>query len=122
MTLQETEGDLTEDFIEETYNSKLLGAQGKHYFGYYKYRLRICYDEIMAKAAKEILRGVCRAEEGLPKQLAFNLFREATGVDDDERFVDLLYDLENDFYIKFDGENIRFQSKVLRDWWRLYHV
>ena len=26
----------------------------------------------------------------------------------------------NDFYIKVDGENIRFQSKVLRDWWRLY--
>ncbi len=122
MTLQEGDVEITGEMIEEIYSSKLLGAQGKNYFEHYKDRLRIYYGESMAKAAKEILRKVCLADQGLPKQLAFNLFRETTGMVDEERFTDLLYDLENDFYITFDGEQIRFQSKVLRDWWRLYNV
>lgn len=122
MTLQEAGSDLTEAMIEEIYNSKLLGAQGKGYFEHYKDRLKIYYGELMTKAAKEILREICLTDEGLPKQLAFHLFREATGIVDEERFTDLLYDLENDFYITFDGESIRFQSKILRDWWRLYNV
>ena len=120
MTLRESEGDLTEEIIEEVYSSKLLGADGKGYFEYYRSRLEGHYGEMMAKAAEEILREVCIADEGLPKQLAFDLFREATGMDDERRFTDLIFELENDFYIKVDGENIRFQSKVLRDWWRLY--
>jgi AAA+ ATPase superfamily predicted ATPase len=122
MTLREAGGDLTENGIDEVYNSKLLGAQGKGYFDHYKDRLRIYYDGLMAKAAKEILREACLADEGVPKQFAFQLFIDATNLDDEERFMDLLYDLENDFYITFDAAIIRFQSKVLRDWWRLYHV
>ncbi len=120
MTLQEAEGDLTEEMVEEVYSSKLLGADGKDYFEYYRSRLKGHYGGMMAKAAEEILREACIADEELPKQLAFDLFREATGMDDERRFTDLIFDLENDFYIKVDGENIRFQSKVLRDWWRLY--
>ena len=118
MTLRESKGDLTEEMIEEVYSSKLLGADGKGYFEYYRSRLKGHYGG--AKAAEEILREACIADEGLSKQLAFDLFREATGMDDERRFMDLIFDLENDFYIKVDGENIRFQSKVLRDWWRLY--
>jgi len=120
MTLRESQDDLTEEMIEEVYSSKLLGADGKGYFEYYRSRLKGHYGGMMAKAAEEILREACIADEELPKQLAFNLFREATGMDDEGRFMDLIFDLENDFYIKVDGENIRFQSKVLRDWWRLY--
>jgi len=120
MTLRESEGDLTEEIIEEVYSSKLLGADGKGYFEYYRSRLEGHYGGMMAKAAEEILREACIADGGLPKQLAFDLFREATGMDDERRFTDLIFELENDFYIKVDGENIRFQSKVLRDWWRLY--
>jgi AAA+ ATPase superfamily predicted ATPase len=122
MILQEAESYLTERRIEEIYSSKLLGAQGRGYFEYYKDRLKIYYGEPLARAAEEILGKCCLADQGLPKQLAFNLFRETTGIVAEERFVDLLYDLENDFYITFDGEMIKFQSKVLRDWWRLYNV
>ena len=122
MALQEAGGVLTDASIEEIYNSKLLGAHGKGYFEYYKDRLRIYYEGTAAKAAEEILKEACIADEGLPKQLAFKLFMDATVTDDSEKFVDLLYDLGNDFYISLEGENIRFQSKVLRDWWRLYNV
>lgn len=82
----------------------------------------IYYEGVLAKAAEDILKEVCLAEQGYQKALAFDLFRRATGIEDEEKFMNLLYDLENDFYITFDGEHIRFQSKVLMDWWRLYNV
>ena len=118
----EDERWLSEKDIEELYNSKLLGAHGRGYFDYYKQRLGIYYGGVLARAAEDILREVCLTKQGYPKALAFELFRRATGIEDDEKFVCLLHDLENDFYITFDGEHIRFQSKVLRDWWRLYDV
>ena len=40
MTLRESKGDLTEEMIEEVYSSKLLGADGKGYFEYYRSRLK----------------------------------------------------------------------------------
>jgi len=112
---------LNEDDIEELYNSKLLGAHGRGYFDHYKQRLRIYYEEVLARAAEEILKETCLSDR-YPTALAFDLYRRATGIEDEEKFMNLLYNLENDFYISVDGEQIRFQSKVLRDWWRLYNV
>jgi len=117
----EDERWLSEENVEEIYNSRLLGAHGRGYFDYYKQRLRIYYEEVLARAAEDILREACLTER-YPKALAFDLYRRATGIEDEEKFMSLLYDLENDFYISVDGEQIRFQSKVLRDWWRLYNV
>jgi AAA+ ATPase superfamily predicted ATPase len=119
---EEEERWLSENDVEELYTSKLLGAHGRGYFDYYKQRLRFFYEGMLAKAAEEILREACLVDQGYPKALAFDLFRRATGIEDEEMFINLLYDLENDFYIAFDGKQIRFQSKVLRDWWRLYNV
>jgi AAA+ ATPase superfamily predicted ATPase len=116
------DGELSERDIEEIYSSKLLGAYGRGHFDYYWQRLKIYYNGVLVRAARDILRESCLPEEGLSKALAFDLFQRATGIEDEDKFMDLLHDLENDFYIKFDGKNIRFQSKVLRDWWRLYHV
>lgn len=120
--LFEDERWLSEKDIEELYNSKLLGAHGRGYFDYYKQRLGIYYGGVLARAAEDILKEACLAEQGYPKALAFDLFQRATVIKDEEKFINLLYDLENDFYITFDGKNIRFQSKILRDWWRLYNV
>ncbi len=122
MIFEEDERWLSEKDIEELYTSKLLGAHGRGYFDYYRQRLGIYYGRELAKAAEEILKEACLTDEGYPKALAFDLFRRATGIENEEKFMNLLCDLENDFYITFDGEQIRFQSKVLRDWWRLYNV
>jgi AAA+ ATPase superfamily predicted ATPase len=118
----EAERWLGEKDVEELYNSKLLGAHGRGYFDYYKQRLGIYYEVELARAAEEILREVCLTEEEYPKTLAFDLFRRATGIENEEKFINLLLDLENDFYISVDGEHIRFQLKILGDWWRLYNV
>jgi len=118
MLTQESK-ELNEEFIEEIYHKKLLGVHGRGYFDHYRQRLGMYYPEL-AKAAEEILKEVCKSVS-YPRDLAFGLFKKASGMDDYEKFMDLLSELENDFYIKLDGESLRFQSKVLRDWWRLYY-
>jgi hypothetical protein len=113
--------DLTGEYIEEIYNSNLMGAHGKHYFDYYVQRLQIYYDEIEEKAAKAILKSLCQSGE-VKTEIAFNIFYKETNSNNHESFADLISDLENDFYLKQTADKIFFYSKPLRDWWRLYHA
>ena len=106
--------------IEQIYNNEVLGVYGKGYFEYYRQRLRT-YPEPIAIAAEEILRKVCLVDKGYPLGLAFSLFTRKSSINDFERFLDLIHDLENDFYIVVYNRKIFFRSKMLRDWWRLYY-
>ena len=116
--------EINEELIEDIYNFYILGSGGKHYFEHYSQRLRIFYTSMAGmeeKAARAILRRVS-SEDYYPLDLAFGIFKQETGVDDHERFMDLIADLENDFYIENDPlKGLTFYSRMLRDWWRLYH-
>jgi AAA+ ATPase superfamily predicted ATPase len=116
--------EINEELIEDIYNFRILGSEGKHYFEHYSQRLRIFYTGMAGmeeKAARAILRRVS-SEDCYPLDLAFGIFKQETGVDDHERFMDLIADLENDFYIENDSpKGLTFYSRMLRDWWRLYH-
>lgn len=116
--------EINEELIEDIYNFYILGSGGKHYFEHYSQRLRIFYTGMAGmeeKAARAILRRVS-IEDYYPLDLAFGIFKQETGVDDHERFMDLIADLENDFYIENDSpKGLTFYSRMLRDWWRLYH-
>lgn len=116
--------EINEELIEDIYNFYILGSGGKHYFEHYSQRLRIFYTSMAGmeeKAARAIL-GRVSSEDYYPLDLAFGIFKQETGVDDHERFMDLIADLENDFYIENDPlKGLTFYSKMLRDWWRLYH-
>ncbi|MCK4458430.1 MAG: ATP-binding protein [Methanosarcinales archaeon] len=119
-----TDEEINEKLIEDIYNFRILGNDGKHYFEHYSQRLRIFYTGIAGmeeKAARAILRRVSRGEH-YPIDLAFEIFEQETGIADYERFMDLIADLENDFYIENNPlKGLTFYSKMLRDWWRLYH-
>ncbi len=116
--------EINEELIKDIYNFRILGNEGKHYFEHYSHRLRIFYTGMAGmeeKAARAILRRVS-IEDYYPIDLAFGIFKQETGVDDYETFMDLIADLSNDFYIEHDPEKgLKFYSKMLRDWWRLYH-
>ena len=118
--MQNVEKSFDLEYVNAVYTNGLLGVYGKGYFEYYRQRLRT-YPEALAKAAEEILREACLVDKGYPTDLVFNIFKNESGIDDYEKFRDLILDLENDFYIKADSKEIRFRSKVLRDWWRLYY-
>ena len=72
--------------------------------------------------AKEILENVAKWDE-YPIDIAYGIFRERFGEDED-KFWSLIYELENDFYIKTVYKNgrkyLKFYSKLLKDWWCLY--
>ena len=119
-----TDEEIDEKLIENIYNFRILGNDGKHYFEHYSQRLRIFYtgiDGTEEKAARAILRKVSRGDH-YPIDLAFGIFEQETGIADYEKFMDLIADLENDFYIEHNPlKGLTFYSKMLRDWWRLYH-
>ncbi|VVB85800.1 ATPase domain predominantly from Archaea [uncultured archaeon] len=114
-------GEINEELIEKVYNHRILGNEGKYYFEHYSQRLRIFYQSMEEKAAKAILKKVCSVEY-YPVSLAFGIFKNETQIDDHEKFMDLIADLSNDFYIEHDPEKgLKFYSKMLRDWWRVYY-
>ncbi|KAB2942672.1 MAG: Archaeal ATPase [Candidatus Methanoperedens nitroreducens] len=73
------------------------------------------------KAARALLRRICSVDY-YPINLAFGIYKQETGNDDYEKFMDLIADLGNDFYIEYDPKKgLKFYSKMLRDWWRVYY-
>lgn len=117
-------GEINEGLIEKVYNYRILGNEGKHYFEHYSQRLCIFYKGMSGreeKAAKAILKKICSVDY-YPVDIAFGIFKRETGVDDYEKFMDLIADLSNDFYIEHDPKKgLKFYSKMLRDWWRVYY-
>ena len=116
-----TDGEIDDESIEKIYNFRILGNEGKHYFEHYSQRLRIFYGNMEEKAARAILKNVCNVDF-YSIELAFGIFKHETANDDYEKFMDLIADLSNDFYLEHDSENgLKFYSKMLQDWWRIYH-
>ena len=112
---------IDDELIDKIYNHRLLGNEGKHYFDHYSYRLRIFYTDMEEKAARAILRNVCNADY-YPIEYAFDIFKKESGSNDHEKFMDLIADLSNDFYIEHNPKmGLKFYSKMLKDWWRIYH-
>lgn len=116
--------EINEELIEKVYNHRILGSEGKYYFEHYSQRLCVFYKGIGGmeeKAARAILRKACSVEY-YPVDLAFGIFKNETGINDYEKFIDLIADLSNDFYIEHNLEKgLKFYSKMLRDWWRVYY-
>jgi hypothetical protein len=108
--------------VERVYNKRILGSEGRHYFEHYSRRLQITYSDQEAKAARAILSRVSAAES-LPVAIAYDIFRRSTASESEDAFLALLAQLNHDFYVTMDtpGE-LRFYSKMLRDWWRIYHA
>lgn len=61
--------------------------------------------------------------ESLPVGIAYEIFRQSTASESEDAFRALLAQLNHDFYVTSEtpGE-LRFYSKMLRDWWRIYHA
>lgn len=112
--------EVNDILIEDVYNSRILGSKCKNYFDPYFNRLKMFYDKMDEKAARAIL-GKVSCVENYPLALAFDIFQKETGSQDREHFLDLISDLENDFYINSNGGQLNFYSKILKDWWRIFH-
>lgn len=108
--------------VDHVYNRRILSSAGRHYFEHYSRRLQILYSWQEAKAARAIL-GEVSVAESLPVSIAYDIFGRSYGSEDEDAFRGLLAQLDHDFYVTLEtcGE-LRFYSKMLQDWWRIYYA
>jgi hypothetical protein len=114
--------NITSKDVEIIYYSEVLGSVCKTYFQHYYNRLKY-YNLLNERRAKNILKELALKDK-VKKEELYQLFlqkgKEETSIDS---FNNLMGDLENDFYIKYDYENNSyiFFSKILKDWWKRYY-
>lgn len=104
--------------VELIYHNKVLGVDCKTYFDHYYSRLRDYYQPHEEKAVKRILRELA-VVGAMTRDACFQFYKLEVAQADLEAFNLLMTDLENDFYISFDGgkRQYQFSCKLLRDWW-----
>ena len=109
---------ITPKKVEAIYHSKVLGVDCKTYFDHHYSRLRDYYRPHEEKAAKRILREMAVVGE-MTRDACFQFYKLEVANADPEAFNLLMTDLENDFYVSFDGvkRQYQFSCKLLRDWW-----
>lgn len=111
--------NVTPKKIEQLYRQRVLGADCKTYFEHYYGRLRDYYQPNEEKAAKRILRELA-VVEAARRDACWEHYKEIIGHKADlDRFNQMMADLENDFYIRYDEDARRYEfaCKLLRDWW-----
>lgn len=104
--------------VEEIYHGKVLGVDCRTYFDHYYGRFRDYYQPHEEKAAKRILRELA-VVGAMTRDACFQFYKLEVARADLEAFNVLMTDLENDFYVSFDGHkhHYQFSCKLLRDWW-----
>ena len=105
--------------IEKIYRERVLGKDCKTYFEHYYGRLRDYFQPEEEKAAKLILREVA-VTGALRRDACWQFYQQAIGRNaNQDRFHQMMADMENDFYIHFNEETRKYEfaCKLLRDWW-----
>ncbi len=116
------ERDINEEEIVAIYENRILGAEGIHYFEHYYRRINDYYRTKYRNAILLVLSEISKVSD-YPMHLAFGVFLSETGENDPDAFNNLISELSNDFYIeKVKNDNLRFYSKMLKDYWRKYHA
>jgi len=111
---------LTAEVLDDIYTRRVLGPACKHYFDYYRTRLRR-YGEAGERSAIAMLRAVAESGHGRASASAlYDAYRKARkrGANEQE-FDELVADLECDWYLALDVRTNEyfFQVDVMRDWW-----
>lgn len=106
-------GKVTRASIDETYNELLMTGS----FDTWHERLNKEYGN-NRDAAKLILRYLCVNTEGKPRDNIYNHLHAGFPSIENDSFGLLLRALITDGYLVKDGENYRFRSPLLRDYWK----
>ena len=115
-------GKITPEMVEEAFEEDFLGGPAVHSFQHYYSRLAQYYPGSGAMAAKTMLAALSRTELPIPKDVLFQIYLKATSgtasLAEQESFLKLMSQLENDFYIVVQEQGYIFHSRVLRLWWK----
>ncbi|HWO23310.1 MAG TPA: ATP-binding protein [Kofleriaceae bacterium] len=103
---------LAASHVEPTYRDRVLGPSNRVRFSHYRSRLKEYYGP-HERAAHLILDELATKERATTADLLGVLARADEPADIDH----VLALLESDHYIASDGEEVKFSSGFLRDWW-----
>ena len=111
---------LSPEVVALAFEDDLLAGSAALTFKHYRSRLDEHYSAEQARAAKSMLKLLSINTAPIQTETLFQRYVALTGDarDAEDRFVDLLGMLENDFYILSEGPSCRFYSHVLKRWWK----
>jgi hypothetical protein len=113
---------LTTADLERVYRERVLGPTCRNYFDHYSTRLKR-YGVAGQKAAQAILRSVA-GRGRISRPALFDIYRRAQGRGaSEQRFDDIMADLEYDWYLRLDPDTneFYFRLKIMQDWWRRWY-
>ena len=109
--------------VKLVYERDLLSVRGQIDLEHYEQRLRSMLGRNLYRVALDVLTEAA-VNDGYLTNPAARLHREALesqNADQQSQFVDVVYALEHDGYIERHGNDYRFVSGLLEDWWRSRH-
>ena len=109
--------------VERVYDSEMLGIRGQMDLVHYESRLRMVLGDEGYRAALEMLTEAA-VNDGRLRGDAIGRHRESLAAEagagaDPLPIEDVLHVLEHDGYLARQGDDYRFVSGLLEDWWRV---
>ncbi len=111
------------DEVDDLYEHEMLGIRGHAELTHYQERLELFFSKERLPLVLAIL-----TETAISGQLTIPVIRELQreyarkGVDADEEIKEILRVLEHDGYLRKIGEGYRYESNLLKDWWKKAHA
>lgn len=120
-----TTSDISKDLILHSFQEDLLGGDASAFFTQYRSRLDRYYPGLEARAAKAILATLSRAAGAVSRDQLYRVYLGPTNVQastkTEEDFMQLMYKLENDFYVVAKDGFYEFFSRVIKLWWKSHY-
>jgi hypothetical protein len=117
-----TELELNPGLVKTVFVEDLLGGAASATFGHYRSRIDKYYPDWEGPAAKAILGFLSRVETGVERQTLYQVCLKSSNMLhsdlSEEKFLNLMNNLDNDFYISCKEGRYSFFSRVLKLWWK----
>jgi len=120
-----TNSELSKEMIMQSFEEDLLGGDASAFFTQYRSRLDRYYPGSEARAAKAILATLSKAQGAIDQNRLYHVYLStpslAIGSETNEDFLQLMYKLENDFYVVGNNDGYEFFSRVIKLWWKSHY-
>ncbi len=120
-----TKSHISIGMVKDAFESDLLGGTASAFFRQYRSRIDQYYSEKEGLAAKAILRTLSRSENPVGQDNLYQIYLKTVNIVPspqlEESFMQLMYKLENDFYVVADNHAYDFFSRVIKLWWKNHY-
>lgn len=113
------------EMVKEAFEDDLLGGTASAFFRQYRSRIDQYYQEKEGLAAKAILRTLSKAENPVAQNNLYQIYLKTVNLPSnpksEESFMQLMYKLDNDFYVSVTNNSYSFFSRVIKLWWKNHY-